>query len=228
MKRIQSVGVDGCCGGWLCFTFDSVRRQITIEVLTDFSSVLREFPEAVLAVDIPIGLPDRGARRCDIAARKLIGPRRSSVFPAPIRAMLAAENYEHACKIGRATDGRAISRQCFEILPKIREVDAQLSSEMLHAKVVEIHPEVSFWALSGKHLAHSKKSSAGRSERLTLLQRVYPEINQVTFDKKLAQTDDLYDAAVAAWTAERIVHRAAKAVSGTELDSCGRATQIIY
>jgi predicted RNase H-like nuclease len=228
MKGKQAVGVDGCRGGWLCFAVGPGKQQITIEVLPDFGEVLKKFPQAVLAVDIPIGLPDQCARHCDVAARKLIGPRRSSVFPAPIRAMLAAQSYENACKIGRAIDGRALSRQCFEILSKIREVDAELSARNFLAEVVEVHPEVSFWALSGKPLDHSKKSSAGRSERLRLLKPVYPEIERVMFDKKLAQSDDLYDAAAAAWTAERIIKRESKVVSETAVDSCGLAMQITY
>ena len=39
-----------------------------------------------LAIDIPIGIPEAGARPADREARALLGPRRNSVFPAPVRA----------------------------------------------------------------------------------------------------------------------------------------------
>ena len=51
----------------------------------------------VIAVDIPIGLPDSAEpRAADIEARKLLGKRRSSVFPTPHRAVLEAPTYAKA------------------------------------------------------------------------------------------------------------------------------------
>ena len=40
---------------------------------------------AIIAVDVPIGLPDSGARGCALEARQILRkPRSASVFPAPV------------------------------------------------------------------------------------------------------------------------------------------------
>ena len=61
---------------------------------------------AAVAIDIPIGLAPAGPRRADIEARGQSGPRRSSVFPAPARAVLAATTYEEACALSRPPAAR--------------------------------------------------------------------------------------------------------------------------
>src|SRR5581483_732956 len=80
---------------------------------------------ALVAVDIPIGLPsghstDDGRRRCDGAARALLGPRAVSVFPAPCRPTLSATSYRDACQleISARQGGSGLSRQAYGILPK--------------------------------------------------------------------------------------------------------------
>lgn len=46
------------------------------------SDLIRDHSEAgIIAVDIPIGLPEKGPRRADTEARQFVGPRRSSEFP---------------------------------------------------------------------------------------------------------------------------------------------------
>jgi predicted RNase H-like nuclease len=55
---------------------------------------------AVIAVDMPIGLPDRirgAGRGPEQAIRPLLGPRQSSVFSIPARAAVEAETYGEAC-----------------------------------------------------------------------------------------------------------------------------------
>jgi predicted RNase H-like nuclease len=76
---------------------------------------------------MPIGLPERGPRACDLEARRLLGPgRASSVFPAPIRPVLVATSYDDACQIRLQVEGKKLSRQAWVIVPKIREVDDML------------------------------------------------------------------------------------------------------
>jgi predicted RNase H-like nuclease len=63
---------------------------------------LRCFDQAlVTAIDIPIGLPGGRPRTVDGEARRLLGPRASSVFPAPARGTLDASSYEEACEASR-------------------------------------------------------------------------------------------------------------------------------
>ena len=85
------IGVDGCAGGWIA----ALRRDGRGEV--DYQRVARleelfagTSTPSVVAVDMPIGLLERGARQCDVEARRLLGVRRSSVFTPPLRPMLAS------------------------------------------------------------------------------------------------------------------------------------------
>jgi predicted RNase H-like nuclease len=56
--------------------------------------------------------------------------RGSSVFPAPVRSALTADSWADACALSRASalQGKAISKQTFAILPKIREIDNLLQT----------------------------------------------------------------------------------------------------
>jgi predicted RNase H-like nuclease len=138
-------GVDGCRAGWVVAT--EAEGTLAVEVVGQFSAVLERVAAGALdavAVDIPIGLPAAGSRRCDTEARRLIGPRRSSVFPAPARGLLGARSWAEAA---------GISRQTYGILAKVAEVDAAVSPAA-QDRVVEAHPEVSFTHLAGRPLHH--------------------------------------------------------------------------
>ncbi|MBW3631957.1 MAG: DUF429 domain-containing protein [Chloroflexi bacterium] len=85
---MRVVGVDGCREGWVAVTWDTEARTpqeaLSARVHTSFMDLLDACQEAMaIGVDIPIGLSESEPRQCDIAARKVLGPRRSSVFPAP-------------------------------------------------------------------------------------------------------------------------------------------------
>ncbi len=162
---------------------------------------------AAAAIDIPIGLAADGSRACDHAARRLLGPRRSSVFPAPVRAVLGAASYEEACAVSRGVWGKGLSKQLYNILGKIREVD-ELLSPRLQRQLFEGCPELSFAVLSGgEPMRHAKRTAAGRAERVEALQRA--ELGDVAplIDSTPPGTarDDVFDALVLAWTARRYV-----------------------
>jgi predicted RNase H-like nuclease len=119
---------------------------------------------ALLAVDMPIGLPDRtdgSGRLPEQLVRPLLGARQSSVFAIPSRAAVHAQSYEDACAIAASTSDppRKVSRQGFNLFPKIREIDALLRQRPdLAPKIHEVHPEVAFWVLNGERaLAEPKK-----------------------------------------------------------------------
>ena len=56
-----------------------------------FAALLDE-DDRVIAVDMPIGLPERGRRRCDVAARDVLRPAGSRVFAVPAHGAWAAED----------------------------------------------------------------------------------------------------------------------------------------
>jgi predicted RNase H-like nuclease len=202
------VGVDGCSAGWVCLSVDLQSRSTSVAVFAEIAELISASPRPkLIGIDIPIGLPLKGARACDLAARKLLGqPRSSSVFPAPVRATLVAKNYEEACQLSKDAHGKSMSKQAYEIIAKIREVDDLMTPE-LQRWVFEVHPEVSFYALNERHsLKHSKHEREGKDERLRLLLPHFPAIQKHLGELKRAQVgeDDLLDAAAAAWTAEMI------------------------
>lgn len=202
-------GVDGCGGGWVAV----VESGDTVQafVVGSVAELLRKLdPHALVAIDIPIGLTDTGARLCDVAARKFLkAPRASSVFPAPIRPVLAAVTYEDARKIHLAIDGKGISKQAFAICPKIREVDELMrSSADARGQVREVHPEVSFAYWNRRQaLTASKRSAAGAAERENLIDATWPGVRAELWQRLRGGTvkrDDLNDAFSALWTARRM------------------------
>jgi predicted RNase H-like nuclease len=93
------VGVDGCRRGWVAVA-ENVAEKVCGTVYERFEDLLADLPSArVIAVDMPIGLLDKGARDCDLQARRRLGPRGSSVFPVPIRPVLEATTPEEASRI---------------------------------------------------------------------------------------------------------------------------------
>jgi predicted RNase H-like nuclease len=210
-------GVDGCPSGWAV-----VLRRLdgdsppVFTVLPDFAAVLADPRRpAIIAVDMPIGLPDRvgpGGRGPEREVRRLLGERQSSVFAVPSRAAVMADDYRRSCDIAVLTSEppKKVSKQCFHLFPKIREVDRLMTPE-LEARVHEAHPELGFWRLNGgRAMALPKKvksrpNPAGIDERAALLVR--HGYDRGFLDQPLpcgVGRDDLIDAAVLALTAERI------------------------
>src|SRR5271166_2022286 len=99
-------GVDGTPGGWAVIITQAGRS--VIRKVATLSSILDGGTDFdIIAVDIPIGLLDAyeaGGRVCDRMARRFLGrPRSSSVFPAPVRSVLAATSWNDACARSRAS-----------------------------------------------------------------------------------------------------------------------------
>jgi len=211
------VGVDGCAGGWVCVARQ--RANVTAFLEPSIVAVLARVERpAIVAVDVPIGLTDRGPRNCDLTARKLLGqPRGTSVFPAPVRVALLGRTHAEASDLHEQADGRRLTRQAFGILRKIQEVDALLSLDpALQQTVREIHPELSFavWN-AGQPMKHRKSRSAGRSEREFLIAGCWPGLRTELVRQMRGcayKPDDLNDALAALWTAERIQSGAAQLV----------------
>jgi predicted RNase H-like nuclease len=200
-------GVDGCRGGWIAAS----RTRDGAVTVQRIGSLGELGAPQVIAIDIPIGLADAGNRECDRLARTRLGARRSSVFAAPIRPMLAASSHAEACTIGRTApgnDGKAIALQAWNIVPKIREIDALLGDQPeLRSVVHEVHPELIFTELSRGAPFPKKKLLDGRQARLALLTQALNSTVHDTIANRRAlecSADDIVDAIAALWTAERI------------------------
>jgi predicted RNase H-like nuclease len=223
-------GIDGCRTGWVEFKIELPSLTTSVE-LVNLAALLKNRPPdlAYLGIDIPIGLLD-GSRACDIAARKLLGwPRRNSVFSPPCRAALGAADHAAATAMNLRITGKGLSRQAWNIAPKIKPVDDAITPEC-QQWVFEVHPEVCFWALAkNRPMVHGKKIKDGVNERLDLLRPVFPEIDRHLQNRPSGVgKDDLLDSAVAAWTAIRISSGEAQQVCKAERDSKGLMAGIWY
>lgn len=211
-------GVDGCRAGWIAAFVRPSGEAGTIAVYPHFADVLvAAQPPRVVAVDVPIGLPERagyGGRQAENIVRPLLGARQSSVFSVPARAALEAADYASACRAALAASEppRKVSKQLFNIAPKIREVDAVLRADpALTARVFEVHPELAFWRLNGaRALAEPKKVKSrpyppGLALRRHLLQEAgLPRQLIESPPPKGAAEDDLLDALACASIARRL------------------------
>jgi predicted RNase H-like nuclease len=200
--------VDGCKGGWVVVTTTTVDGDAaSVEVvpaITDVVAHLRAGAIAALGIDMPIGLPAAGRRDADAAARAMLGPRRSSLFPTPPAAVLEAADYPDALARCRAVDGVGISIQAYNLLPKMRELATAVDASLPPA-LAEVHPETSFTALGGAPCAHGKRTAAGAAERIALLRPHFTDIDAVLAARpRGAAADDVLDALAAAWTARRV------------------------
>jgi predicted RNase H-like nuclease len=210
-------GVDACRGGWVAVALKDGQFADSLLAQT-FPQLLRALADAeAVGVDIPIGLPSEGVRAADLAAREFVGPRRSSVFPVPPRAALVAATYAEARAILPS-----LSAQSFAIGKKILEVES-----CLEERVFEVHPEVSFAALAGQQLRHSKRSWNGQMERRRLLAEAGIELPDELMAGQAA-ADDVLDAAIVAWSAARRASGTAATLPADPPVQDGRPVAIWY
>jgi len=222
-------GADGCRGGWLVAVASSGRRALSAERLPDLEPVFARLAAgqlAALAVDIPIGLSGAGPRRCDAEARRLLGPRRSSVFPAPARAALGASCHAQASALNQQAGGKRLSLQSLSMLGRIGHVE-HLVRRHPGQVVAECHPELSFCLMAGAPMAHPKRTAAGRTERLDALRAALDGIDaQASSPLFSAHPDDLLDAFACAWSAARLLAGEATVLGG-DLDPTGLPMRIV-
>lgn len=221
-------GADGCKAGWVAVIRDGAGAPDAC-VVPAFTDLLARLPaDATVAVDMPIGLPERashGGRGPEALVRRHLGQRQSSVFSIPSRAAVHAEPgpfadveawyaaHRRASDVARATSDppRGCSIQAFGIFSRIREIDALLVARPdLRGRVVESHPEVAFWRFNGgAAMTLPKKvkgavNPAGMEERRALLARC--GLLRAFLDMpppRGAGEDDLLDACAMLLVAER-------------------------
>lgn len=156
---------------------------------------------AIVAVDIPIGLPTGGRRQADEMVRQLIGDRRSSVFMAPPRDVIEQATYHEALSLARQRHGFGISAQAYALRAAILEAAGVAKAD---ERLLEVHPEASFRAMAGRPLAYSKRTWNGQMMRRRLLACSGIDIPDDLGGAGLAAAEDVLDAAAAAWSGYRI------------------------
>ena len=203
---VPVLGVDASRTGWVGVLLSPARpagvlAAATIGALVELA---RESADvAVVAIDIPIGLPDSGVRAADTLARLELPGKGSSVFTALTRAAYDAESYAAARDANLAVTGgtRSASAQAYALRARILDVDGWLRTRPA-VDVIEVHPELSFARMAGGPLLARKSDPEGaraRRDALTAAGLTPPAwFRGSGFDE-----DDLLDACAAAWTAVR-------------------------
>ena len=225
MTASAIAGVDGCRGGWLAVSRLSPQADPQVTVFAEFADIVAALPgDTMIAVDMPIGLPDRiarGGRGPERLVRPLLGQRQSSVFSIPARAAVYATDYSEACRLALETSDppRKVSKQAFFLFEKIRQIDRLLIDDvLLRRRLIEVHPELAFWRLNGgaamqlPKKVKSRVSPPGMAERAELLERC--GLSHGFLQQKLpggAGRDDLIDAAAVMLIAERHIKGLTKA-----------------
>jgi len=157
-------------------------------------------------IDIPIGLPEQGYRKCDVAARSIIGP---SAFLGARWGVWDFESYDAANEHYRSVGDTAISQQLWQLRAKLREVNLTMTPER-QCGLLETHPELVFRRLNANMPLARKKSREGRSQRIELLNgqgisRIEEWLGQ-RYCTGIGR-DDLIDAAVCAIAARDSMDR---------------------
>ncbi|MFN3189710.1 MAG: DUF429 domain-containing protein [Aureliella sp.] len=134
----------------------------------------------LVLVDMPIGLSEAGPaacesskpentwpRQCDLMAKEALGHKRNSLFLAPPRGTLDADNPQEFQRLHRQLTGVGASLPVWGIVPKIIELDGHMNEEV-QRRVHEFHPELSWSRLAGRALA-KKRSPEGANQRWQIL-----------------------------------------------------------
>ena len=220
------IGVDGCKRGWVFVRLENGAFTSAVFYEHFAAGVGASGDATVIGVDIPIGYPSPPAlqRAADGAARAMVRPLTSSVFPTPHPGVLTAPDWKTANALSRELTGKGLSMQSFDLMPKILEVKPITTR---NERVYEVHPEVSFRALAG-HPLTSKKQWNGHAERRALLVAAGIVIPDALGDAGTAAADDILDAAVAAWSASRIAAGEAISLPSPPEHDDGRRIAIWY
>jgi predicted RNase H-like nuclease len=156
------IGIDGYRRGWVAVYIDEAGGRFF-----DHSSSLDDLlavPHTRAMIDLPVGLPDRGYRRCDVEARAVVGSR---VFLGARWGVWEFERFQAANDHYWRTGDPGISQQLWCIRHKLRDVNTAMTPAR-QVKLRETHPELVFRRLAGGPL-DSKKSESGREQRIELL-----------------------------------------------------------
>jgi predicted RNase H-like nuclease len=200
------LGVDGCRDGWVGVLLrpdrpPSVHHASTIAALVE--QVRENAAVAVVAIDIPLGLPDAGIRQADVLARRELAGKGPSVFTTLTRAAYQASSYADAREANlRHTGGtHSASAQAWALRAKILDADTWVQSGPPVA-VIEVHPELAFARMAGAPLLAGKRTPEGVQVRRTALRGVGLSAPGWFTGSPFAE-DDLLDACAGAWSGWR-------------------------
>ena len=216
------LGLDGFRWGWVAAEIDDQGQQRFY--YGPSLERLLSLPYQRAMIDIPIGLPVSGFRACDEQARAKV---KSSVFCGARRGIWDFKDMASANKHYWRTEGegKGISCQLWNLREKIRDADLFITPKK-QKKLRETHPELVFWSLNGQRSLDSKKTEAGRKQRIAILkENGFKKVEQwldLRFGTGIGR-DDLIDACACAIAARDATQRL-----GGDRDVRGLCMEIYY
>jgi predicted RNase H-like nuclease len=221
-----ALGLDGYSRGWMAVQIDGARREL--RVLGCISELLTmSFDRA--GIDMPIGLPERGLRDCDLEARMMLRPHASRVFTGARRGLWDHASHAAANQALKRRGEAGVSIQLWNLGPKIREIDESITPR-LQLRIREAHPELVFLRLNFGRPLPSKKTEEGIAERMKLLKRErFTELKQwIAHKPPGAKADDILDACAVAIAARDFTSGHVLPRNGAQKDERGLKMQIWY
>ncbi|MDB4041972.1 DUF429 domain-containing protein [Methylophilaceae bacterium] len=212
------IGIDGCKAGWIIAkTLEN--ESISFQIIKNLNDVYLEgINVSHIGIDIPLQLSHTGKRFAEIEARSLLKNRACTIFTPPTLNALRAKNYMDACEVNFNECGKRISKQSWNLFPKIKEAQEFLDNKSINKlRVFEVHPELSFMAMNDMILVQaSKKTDIGREIRIKLIQKFFPKFSfesvRNEYKKNQALDDDILDSVSVLWSTQRIVDNIANFV----------------
>tara|TARA_B100001093_G_scaffold518874_1_gene605351 strand:- start:2568 stop:3275 length:708 start_codon:yes stop_codon:yes gene_type:complete len=235
----MNIGIDGFIDSWCVCSIDS-KNQLTISTCTDIENIIQFLnAESRIFIDIPIGLSSKSIqRKIDQKLRdKLPKGKKSSVFNAPCRQAVRANNYIQAKEINKKILQKSISIQSWNISNKIKEVDEFLiKNKNKYFSIHESHPEFCFINLNdGMPLKNNKKTKGGIDERISILNKFIKntedilEKNYHQFKDEKIKRDDILDAISLALSVKKWSNNGKRKITQyPECDEKGLPFEIYY
>lgn len=214
MNELRLVaGVDGCPAGWIAALWNGA-DELTLRLCPSFADVMALHAQ-IIAVDMPIGLPERSGRAPEREVRARLGERQSSVFAVPAEKAVYCAEYPEACRVNllHSDPPKKVSKQCFHLFPKMREIDGLIAPRH-QSRIFESHPELAFWVMNGETpLSLPKKMKSqpypeGLDLRRSLLRRHGVPVDGLSHEYRRRDVgpDDLLDACACTFVAWRILN----------------------
>ena len=239
MLNKMNVGVDGFLNSW-CVCTISTENQINISTYSNIEKLMRAIsPKSKIFIDIPIGLSSNSIeRKIDQKLRDILPKgKKSSVFTAPCREAVRANNYIKAKELNCKIVSRSISIQSWNISNKIKEVDDFLiGNKKKQFNLHESHRELCFVNLNdGISLKNNKKTKEGISERIIILNKYIEdsedilEKNYHCYKKEKIKRDDILDSICLALSVKKWKQNGSKKITQIpEYDYEGLPFEIYY
>lgn len=221
-----AIGLDGCSRGWVAVRVDGPRRELSLlGEITELPAM--KFDRA--GIDMPIGLPERGMRDCDLEARVMLRPHASRVFTGARRGLWDHASQAAANHALKSESEAGVSIQLWNLGPKICELDA-IMTPRLQQRIREAHPELTFLRLNFGRPLPSKKTEEGIALRVRLLRREgFVELKDWIAEKSAGvKADDILDACATAVAARDFSQGNVLPRGKAEKDARGLKMQIWY